>query len=115
MSETITLPRSGLPLQPFGHRKWLDALGHIELGHIGERWFCKFLGHSLSGATRDAAIEFLDARVIHVRAALLPADARERVARALQDRGIICGGNEEEDRQALIAADAVLAALGGQP
>lgn len=118
MSETITLPRSGVVLKRYrlpherGHEDdWIaDAEIRIRLyrGCIsGDRWWAQ-VGETTPRTecgSKEAAINALDARVLALRAALLPADARERVRRVLDVPALA-------DVDTGDLADAVLAALG---
>ena len=95
MGETIVLPKSGLKL-PRGEREsWrtdrpiLAFVAH----HIHGYWRAMLGNVEYSGTTRDECIAWLDARVLELRAALLPPgaivlrpeEAREVVAAELWD------------------------------
>lgn len=84
MAETIALPHSGVVLTraPQCERVYLlpHKLGWLYDGDADSS--ASFDRESMFG-TRDECIAWLDARVLALRAALAPADARERVAKAL--------------------------------
>jgi len=75
------------------------------------------LGSVGTSGTRDECISWLDSRVLALRAALMPQDARERVARAIYhaDTGLCdsCLSHDGDRDDYYAQADAVLAALGG--
>jgi len=121
MSETITLPRSGVVLtgnscgdfefQTKNDAIWL-TLHIFRDGCVAKISATRAPMHK---GTRDECIAWLDLFVLETRAALLPADARERVARELftfnrmDDWG---AANDDERTEYLDGADAVLSALG---
>lgn len=82
-------------------------------------------GHGSGAMDADVpladAISWLDSRVVELRRALMPPDAREIVARALFDHEDMLAGEgitlAEQDESCIASyletADAVLAALGG--
>lgn len=123
MSETITLPRSGLVLTRLSPTARGLSAGICDVG--GDEhgtayalkvflWdpprLCADFGSASYGGstTRDALIAWLDDCACKTRAALLPADARERVARALTK--IL--SERFPDKLIYEYADAVLQALG---
>jgi len=92
MSETITLPRSGVVLTQIRKDVFTAGVNWIVTmvrdpfvgSPVSDRWMasCADEKDDLCG-TRDECIAWLDARVLETRAALLPHDARERVANAI--------------------------------
>lgn len=126
MSETITLPRSGVVLTRSlvgprgleGVPQYETVVGGVQLLI---RWYsdgtvlakCGLLASAgLRGKVgRDKSIAWLDARVLELRAALMPGDARERIARALEDNGHLWDGT---DAGYGFLADAVLKEIGGE-
>lgn len=115
MSETITLPRSGAPA--------LIEKDEARIWEVRTTTCNVLLGYSTD---REQAIRNADEDAIKIRAALLPADARERVARwfwvrkSLPDSWDSCPEGlerqwEQGKKWCLEDADAVLAALGGKP
>jgi len=125
MSETIVLPRSGVVLAwtGFSYEAQHGAtLTKLVQSTDADQWYAGHpSGYDEGGlevyGTRDECISWLDSRVLELRAALMPADARERVARALfhADTGL-CDSCLPGDMMRdfwYAQADAVLAALGG--
>jgi len=116
MSETITLPKSGIVLT-----------GEPRNGYSNERipfaWLCIndesdgswFAQSGLSDndfyGTRDECVAWLDGQLLARRAALLPADALARALKSVECR--MDEGTTDDGFQYL--AKRVLAALGGQP
>lgn len=128
--ETITLPRSGVPLTPDGFFAYESPHGAFLIdpeswGGSVDEWQARHprgfseVGEEFVG-TRDGCIEWLDARVLALRAAIMPTDAEERIARAIA--GDPCNfpsavwDNIEPEDQLLMRrqARAVLAALNGR-
>ena len=130
MSEEIVLPRSGVRLRSEGGSSMF-----FRPPGINAAVFCPtrsslkptaaFGGGSFAGDTDDECIAWLDARVLALRAALLPADARERVTKAIYTAEN--GGPPWDEIPATASrptlvhrawcearADAVLAALNGE-
>lgn len=125
MSETITLPRSGLVLKDSRYSYFRGSVGgHLDawVGYADNGNYQAALGaHGPKKGTRDECIAWLDARVLELRAALLPADALARAlwATVLRER---YGESDSWDElptckkdAAVAVAHSVLAALGGQP
>jgi hypothetical protein len=121
MSETITLPRSGIVLTRRGPDSWLNAEAAISLSEWPSAWIAYFGSESQSGP-KDEMLSWLDARVLALRAALMPPDARERIARAFlreheklrRDRAYDRTGSVldlTEESIAMLYADAVLKVL----
>lgn len=112
MSETIVLPRSEVKarIDRDPDSDWVVVLP-------SRFWFLSF------SSTRERAIELADAEALALRAALMPADARERVARVMfaevsamidPSRGKLVFEDYPGAREAWTrVADAVLAALNG--
>jgi len=122
MSETIVLPRSGVELTPGKYGIAKGMIGNVislSLDMAARPNQARFGDIYYHVATRDECIAWLDSRVLALRAALMPADARERVARALHAWSMKHGEAddfvlfENDSRGWLDMADAVLAALGG--
>jgi len=140
MAEKMTLPRSGIVLDQARPGVWSFGVDWVVtmirdpfVGSPTDRWVAAvadekddFMG------TRDECLAWLDARVLALRAALLPADARELIAKALDESfnkvmsGPSCECECEDDEcrpyddlcipckaGPRYMADAVLAALGG--
>lgn len=128
MSETITLPKSGVVLTRVVD---FDYLREIAPG-VRARVFCcdkevcwqAWIGddnfHAPGRSTRDECIAWLDARVLALRAALLPADARERVEAAvlrdLSNRTRWWNSVDDDVQLEIVRelSDAVLSALGAR-
>ena len=121
------LPKSGVYLEPgrthgegtLRSQDWrLNGLTFNALvaRDCGARWCAWWPDTKTHWGAREEVIAWLDAKVLETRAALLPQDARERVARALFEaewRDV----NREDWPEFAIAdftheVDAVLAALG---
>lgn len=129
--ETITLPKSGVVLPKINSCNWgMSAIGvRIQFGTDPGGYYATSGNHYVNfDGDRDAALAWLDARVLELRAALLPPGAIvvsdteetvERVARAIHAENVAaCDGvTEWEDacesvRQfTMCQARAVLAAL----
>jgi hypothetical protein len=133
MSETIVLPRSGVvltqhPKVPYS--RFIATAGLVEmilecvtLDHLN--WDARICfpvtrtSRECVGAygEKGECISWLDSRVLELRAALMPADARERVARAIYhaDTGLCdsCLSHDGDRDDYYAQADAALAALGG--
>lgn len=117
---TITLPRSGLVLtkKRGTERLFIARMPHMKLMLVSDphgEWALARIGRDCDGGSLDECIARLDARVLELRAALLPPDARERIARALHLRrcGIICDKERPPSEEDFSVADAVLDVLGG--
>lgn len=128
MADEIVLPRSGIVMMPLtGHSwpKWRCLLGDLcfEIADLSERvgheswWAGVSLRGSLGGAevlSRGECISWLDSRVLELRAALMPADTRERIARALRDTEVRIPPKHRGPVEAWYPrADAILSALAG--
>lgn len=123
MTEQITLPKSGIVLERRDIGYWRASPGcgaWFAFNEFTSDWFRAQAGIvSHEAQSRDECIAWLDARVLELRAALLPPDARELVAKAIFEaewRDV----NREDWPEFVMAdfafeADHVLAALGGQP
>ena len=122
MSDSITLPRSGIVLTktPYchdGHKAFTFDNGRILLILAGNRVVqcIAFSGELANVEEKDRALAWLDSRVLALRAALMPADARDRVARALHDSlPCACGDRVLHSQAWFPIADAVLAAIGAK-
>lgn len=140
MKDTITLPRSGvvltrLPLLTGGKKScrgfgWLGAVGGAFRLKDRESWAdgppeIQAIAHATSDVAHELvelrlvnardfeqAADWLDRHLLALRAALLPADARERVARELAKFNALPFDDTYRDNF-LLGADAILAALGG--
>ena len=99
MSETITLKKSDMDFILEKYRQALKINGH---GNLTGRCVC------YACAEYRLVLSMVAAKVDRVETVALPADARERIARAIDSyRGYI------EECEYGPAADAVLRALGG--
>lgn len=133
VSETIVLPRSGVVLKTVARDGNFEPIlwegpSKARLGHSGAFWIASHMGEAaptdlgtklddakrrvVDGDGRAKCIDWLDLRVLALRAALLPAGAREVIAKALHDV------RQRGERDTPISteqyrdADAVLRALG---
>jgi len=121
--ETITLPKSGLVLTKLGwlwnyadFRAFVAGLQVRIYQSTDHAWCASTMGGGYTGhRTIDDAISALDAEVLALRAALMPSDARERIAKASWDFDRVCDWSEADavESEAYYAhADNILAALG---
>ena len=116
-STAITLPKSGVVLPCVnvgdGATDYVVVLGPVRVG-IGqhyERWEA-WVGATKQDGDFDDLVEWLDSRVLALRSALTPPDARERIALVLRGWA---KNDLSIDAERLSCADAVLAALGMAP
>ncbi len=106
MAETITLKKSGVVLTQDGLRDFYAVQGAVSFHDRGIlRANCWTASETFT--SRDECLAWLDARVLALRSALMPADAVERVAKWLVAHARCDGFGNDYD-----AARAVLAALG---
>jgi len=118
MPDSITLTKSGVVLTPwsdavFCDYRLRDDSHEVMLRHlVGEPSRAWFFEDDFGGSWADC-IAWLDSRVLALRAALFPPDARERVAKALAEH---CGNESGTVPYPFLnMADAVLSALGIAP
>ena len=124
MSETITLPKSGIVLERSTEKgtHWRRYIGPfcVEVRDHGAdrphpkhfpRWGVSTGGGWSYYDARDVAVASLDDDMLKALAALLPADARERVARAISDEADLIVMEESRPQRMLRIADAGLSAL----
>jgi len=121
VADSITLPRSGLVLRTEGGRALFFRPPGMNAAVLCPQIetlkpTATFMGESIAGDDEADCIAWLDSRVLALRVALLPKDAREIVAKALHD---VRKRNEREgtpiSAEQYRDADAVLAALGIAP
>jgi len=98
------------------------ASAWLSIEHLADDWWRAHAGRvRCEDDNREAVVEWLDARVLALRSALLPADARERVARWFVEEMRNRYGRswdetpecQRDDARAL--ASSLLAALGATP
>ena len=96
-ASALTLPKSGVVLEKYAPGRWIwnatpffaqiQDHGSREEGHDSreKRWYADCsLFLFMDSDSQEEVVAWLDSRVLALRAALTPPDARERIARALE-------------------------------